>query len=198
MKISLILAHPNRDSFNHAIARTAAEELAGHGHEVAFHDLYAEEFDPALPLREFPRDIELPASISLHCREIAEADAVIVVHPNWWGMPPAILKGWIDRVMRPGAAYEFLDGDNGEGIPRGLLKAKTALVFNTANTLADREMAVFGDPLETIWKKCIFNLCGVRQFQRRTFGVIVTSSPEQRAAWLEEVRSMVRKTIIGS
>ena len=54
--------------------------------------------------------------------------------------PPAILKGWIDRVMRPGVAYEFLEGDSGEGVPNGLLKAKTALVFNTSNTPEDREL----------------------------------------------------------
>jgi len=54
-----------------------------------------------------------------------------VVHPNWWGQPPAILKGWIDRILRPGVAYQFLEGDAGEGVPVGLLKAETALIFNT-------------------------------------------------------------------
>ena len=52
--------------------------------------------------------------------------------------PPAILKGWIDRVMRPGVAYEFLEGGSGKGVPNGLLKAKAALVFNTSNTPEDR------------------------------------------------------------
>ncbi len=103
-------------------------------------------------------------------------------------MPPAILKGWIDRVMRPGVAYRFLEGDGGEGVPVGLLRAKAAIVFNTSNTPAEREQNVFGDPLETLWKTCIFDLCGVKTFHRRMFGVMVTSTPEQRARWLEEVR----------
>jgi NAD(P)H dehydrogenase (quinone) len=54
--------------------------------------------------------------IELHCREIADVDGIIV-HPNWWGQPPAILKGWVDRVLRPGVAYRFLEGDAGEGVP---------------------------------------------------------------------------------
>lgn len=56
------------------------------------------------------------------------------------GQPPAILKGWVDRVIRAGVAYEFAEGDSGEGVPIGLLKAKSALVFNTSNTLEEREL----------------------------------------------------------
>lgn len=106
---------------------------------------------------------------------------------------PAILKGWIDRVIRPGVAYEFLEGDNGEGIPNGLLKAKSALIFNTSNTETQRELKVFEDPLETLWKNCIFNLCGVSDFYRRMFNIIVTSSEEQRKEWLYEVKKTVEK-----
>ena len=126
-----------------------------------------------------------------HCREIASADGIIIVHPNWWGMPPAILKGWIDRVLRMEVAYRFVANDKGEGVPVGLLKAKMAIVFNTANTPEDREQKSFGDPLETLWKRCVFDLCGVKNVQRRTFAVVVTSTPEQRMQWLAEVREIV-------
>ena len=125
---------------------------------------------------EIAKDAKLPAKIKKHCEEIAAADGIVIVHPNWWGQPPAILKGWVDRVIRPGVAYEFLEGDSGEGVPKGLLKAKAALVFNTSNTETQREKNVFGDPLETIWKNCIFGLCGVTNFHRRMFNVIVTST----------------------
>jgi len=134
--------------------------LAENGHTVAFHDLYTEHFDPVLPYAEIPRDAPLDPVIARHCSEIATADGIVIVHPDWWGQPPAILKGWIDRVIRPGIAYRFREGDNGEGIPKGLLAAKAALVFNTANTPAEREREVFGDPLERLWKDCIFSFCG--------------------------------------
>ncbi|GBE17469.1 hypothetical protein BMS3Abin16_00052 [archaeon BMS3Abin16] len=193
MKISVILAHPNKDSFNHAIAETAIDELKQKGHEICFHDLYEEKFDPILQANEIPKDVSLPPEIEKHCREISEADGIIIIHPNWWGQPPAILKGWIDRVIRPGVAYEFLEDDKGGGVPKGLLKARTALVFNTSNTATDREKKVFGDPLETIWKNCIFGLCGVKNFYRRMFNIVVISSEEQRKEWLQEVRNAVNK-----
>ncbi len=191
MKISVILAHPNKDSFNHAIAETAIDELKQRGHEICFHDLYEEKFDPILPAKEIPEDVFLPPEIETHCREISEVDGIIIIHPNWWGQPPAILKGWVDRVIRPGVAYEFLEDDKGGGVPKGLLKAGTALVFNTSNTETDREKKVFGDPLETIWKNCIFELCGVKNFYRRMFNIVVISSEEQRKEWLQEVRKVV-------
>ena len=187
MKISVILAHPSKRSLNHAIATTAVAVLRQNGHEVYFHDLYEEKFDPILPNEEIPKDAPLPPEIEKHCTEISGADGIIIVHPNWWGQPPAILKGWIDRVIRPGVAYEFLEGAKGEGIPNGLLRAKSAIVFNTSNTETEREKIVFGDPLESIWKKCIFALCGITNFYRRMFNIIVTSSENQRKEWLREV-----------
>lgn len=193
MKLSIILAHPDPASLNHAIAAVAAEAGRNLGHEVTFHDLCAEGFDPLLPAGEAARGAELPPVVAAHCREIAEADGIIIVHPNWWGQPPAILKGWVDRVLRAGVAYAFLEGDSGEGVPIGLLKARAALVFNTANTPRERELTVFGDPLEALWKDCIFGLCGVNVFYRRMFGVVVTSTPTQRAAWLDEVRQAVTR-----
>jgi putative NADPH-quinone reductase len=106
-------------------------------------------------------------------------------------MPPAILKGWVDRVMRPSVAYEFEEGDSGEGIPVGLLKARATVVFTTSNTPEEREQEVFGDPLENLWKTCIFDLCGVKEFYRRNFGIIVTSSEEERKGWLREVERII-------
>jgi len=191
MKISVILAHPRKGSFNHAIAGTAVDVLRQSRHDVFFHDLYEEKFDPLLQTEEIPKAAELPHEIEQHCGEIAEADGIIIVHPNWWGQPPAILKGWVDRVIRPGVAYEFLEGDAGEGVPRGLLKARSAIVFNTSNTETQREKNVFGDPLEAIWKQCIFGLCGVENIHRRMFNIIVVSSDEQRAQWFEEVKQTV-------
>ncbi len=193
MKILVILGHPSKDSFNHAIAQTTVQTLQSSGHEVIFHDLHDEGFDPILTGAEMPKDAELDPVIEQHCRELTEADGIVVVHPNWWGAPPAIIKGWIDRVIRPGAAYEFVGEDGGEGVPVGLLKAKAALVFNTSNTAPEREQKVFGDPLETIWKNCIFGLCGVTRFFRKSFTIVITSTDEERRRWLDEVKRTVEK-----
>lgn len=188
MNILIILGHPDPRSFNHAIAKTAEATLLERGHGVALHDLYREQFDPLLEANEIPQTASIPQGIAKQCRELQEADGVVIVHPNWWGQPPAILKGWIDRVVRPGVAYRFRENDSGEGIPVGLLKARAAVVFNTSNTMPEREKRTFGDPLEAIWQNCVFGLCGVDVFHRRTFGIIVTSTESQRRQWLDEVK----------
>ena len=193
MKVLVIVAHPNRASFNHAIAQTCSRALTDDGHEVIAHDLYEEAFDPILPHGEFPKDAMLPAEIGRQCEEVSQADGIVIIHPNWWGQPPAILKGWLDRVIRPGVAYEFLEGDKGEGVPRGLLKANCAIIFNTSNTETSREKAIFGDPLEAIWKNCVFYLCGVPVIYRRMFNIIVTSSEAERKGWLSEVAATINR-----
>ena len=193
MRVLVILAHPRSNSFNHAIGEAAVHVLEAEGHQVAFHDLYAEGFDPILGWKEIPKGSQIDGTIAMHCRDLVEAEGIIVVHPNWWGMPPAMLKGWVDRVIRPGVAYEFLEGDSGDGVPRGLLQARIALVFNTSNTPPQREMEAFGDPLQALWKNCIFGLCGIGDFRRKSYGVVVTSTEEQRQAWLDDVRETVRQ-----
>lgn len=191
MKVLIIIAHPDKKSLNHAIARACLKACIDNGHDIIVHDLYEERFDPVLQHKEFTRDATLPAEIRRHCEDISRADGIIIIHPNWWGQPPAILKGWVDRVIRPGVAYEFLEGDKGEGVPHGLLGAKYAIVFNTSNTAVARERSVFGDPLETVWKSCIFGLCGVPILYRRMFAIVVTSTEEERKGWLSEVTETV-------
>ena len=72
-------------------------------------------------------------------------------------------------------------------------RARAAVVLNTANTNEARERTAFGDPLESIWRRCIFDLCGVPAFHRRTFTVVVASTREQRLAWIEEAKELCRR-----
>ncbi|MGA2033520.1 MAG: NAD(P)H-dependent oxidoreductase [Thermoguttaceae bacterium] len=188
MNILLILAHQRKGSFCHAIAETAADELRASGHEVLFHDLYQERFDPILADAEIPKGSPMDSVVALHCRELTAADGYLVVHPNWWAQPPAILKGWLDRVLRQGVAYEF----GPQGVI-GLLRGKTATVFTTSNTPREDELKLFGDPLDNLWKACVFQFCGLQDVYRRNFESIILSTPQQRAGWLDEVRATVRK-----
>jgi len=191
MKLVVILGHPHPGSFNHAIAEAACSRLRQAGHAVAFHDLYAEGFDPAITWDEVRQKPVTDPVLERHCEELKGADGLVFVHPNWWGMPPAVMKGYIDRVFRSGVAYEFKAGDSGEGVPIGLLHARTAVVINTSDTDPEREQAVMKDPLETLWANCILKYCGVQTVIRRNFSVVVTSTPQQRAAWLDEVRAVM-------
>lgn len=193
MNISVIIGHPNKKSFNYAIAETIVNALLKNKYNVFFHDLYEEKFDPIITGYELVNDVSTDKLIEQHCQEIREAEGIIIIHPNWWGQPPAILKGWVDRVLRPEIAYVFDENDNGSGVPRGLLKAKWAIVFNTSNTNDVRELEVFGDPLETIWKNCILGYCGVKNFYRKTFRIISDSTVNQREEWLKETHEIINE-----
>lgn len=166
------------------------ETLRGCGAEATLHDLYAENFDPVYSAAELARDAVLPPEIEKHCREIEQADGIVIVHPNYWSRPPAMLCGWVDRVLRPGRAYRFVPDGKGGARPQGLLKAKFAVVLTTANTPDAVDRAVYGDPLETHWCKVVFGLCGV-PVVRRSFSSVIVSSPVQRAIWLDDATRLV-------
>lgn len=182
-----ILANPSPASFSHAMADAAHRVLSDRGYRIAFHDLYAEGFDPVQPTGESGNTRSDDALIERHCAELASADLILIFHPNWWGQPPAIMKGWIDRVFRLDTAYGYPPGVSYQGVPVGSLKARHALVFNTSNTPAQREIEAFGDPLEAIWKRCVFGLCGVDSVIRRMVGPVSGSEEWQRAQWLEQI-----------
>ena len=186
MKVLVVIGHQKQGSFCHAIAQTAVDALEAAGHEVVYHDLYAEDFDPILPDEEIPKEADPPEFIKRHCEELTSADGIVIVHPNWWGQPPAILKGWVDRVFRQGVVTDFTP----EGV-KGLLAGKKAVVFTTSNTPRDVEQRVFGDPLENLWKTVTFGLCGVTDFYRRNFESIVMSTDDERKAWLAEVTRII-------
>ncbi|HNQ50019.1 MAG TPA: NAD(P)H-dependent oxidoreductase [Candidatus Omnitrophota bacterium] len=188
MRISVILAHPSPRSFNAAIARTVVRTLKRNRHSVIFHDLYREQFDPVLPEHEIRKNAKLPARIKKHCEEISSAQGLVIIHPNWWGEPPAILKGWVDRVLRPGVAYDFPPGPEGAaGLPIEMLGNITkVLIFNTSDTPAKRENQVLGDPLQKIWENTLA-FCGAKCLSRKMFRVVVTSTPQMRARWLKDV-----------
>jgi NAD(P)H dehydrogenase (quinone) len=188
-----IIAHPSSDSFSHAMAAAAEAVLGDLDYSIRSHDLYAEGFNPVQRVAETLNTSSDDPLVEQHCADLQQADLILVFHPNWWSQPPAILKGWIDRVFRLNTAYAYPKGTALDAVPIGLLRAKAALVFNTSNTPSTRELELFGDPLDSLWKKSIFQLCGVSTITRRMFGPMASSTADQRDAWLSEVRTLVTR-----
>jgi NAD(P)H dehydrogenase (quinone) len=193
MRVSVILGHPYNRSFNHAIAKTSSAALLENRHCVIFHDLYEENFNPIMTKYELANEVSKDKLIEKHCREISDAEGIVIIHPNWWGQPPAIMKGWVDRVLRHKTAFKFNDDDNGAGIPAGLLKIETAVIFNTSNTPEERERTIFGDPLETLWRNCVFDYCGVHTIYRKVFSIVADSDLKKRQEWLKDVEQIIMR-----
>ena len=196
--VSLIIAHPRPAGLCHAIADAAARALHDAGYAVLRHDLYAEGFDPVMRADEALSRVSTDPLVEAHCTEIAEAAGIVLIHPNWWSGPPAILKGWADRVLRPGVAYGFSGADANKGAPAGLLKARAVLVFASANMPREVEQKLLGDPLETLWKKSVFAQCGVHTYRQRVFAPVAGATPAQCAAWLDEAAQVTREVFAGA
>lgn len=111
--VVIVLCHPNPASLTHAAARTAASAAAGAGHRVTLLDLYAEGFDPVMSADDLRRyqanDSTVAPSVAPYVDAVRGADVLVFVYPTWWSGLPAVLKGWLDKVMVPGVAFE-LDG----------------------------------------------------------------------------------------
>jgi NAD(P)H dehydrogenase (quinone) len=195
MKATVILAHPYPKSFNHAIYNTIIDTL-NENHIVTFnHDLYNENFNPVLTENELGTDKSDDHLVNKYANELVESDYLFFIHPNWWGQPPAIMKGYIDRVIRPPHAYDFPQNDSGGGLPVEKFGAKFGIVFNTSNTDCDREENYFGDPLEKIWRQCVFGFLGIRKYHRRMFSIIADSTENERVNCLEIVKEDVKRII---
>jgi putative NADPH-quinone reductase len=180
MTISLILAHPDPGSLNHALARSILEALEEAGHAVRLHDLYAERFDPVLPAEEMRTHRSDDPRVEAHVHELSEADGLIVVHPVWFDTPPAILKGWVDRVVREGDVYERTQ----DGGFRGLAKARAALLVTTANAPYDAQR---GDALDHFWRGFVLAVAGIEPVERVHLTPVIASDLATRRGWLEEV-----------
>ncbi len=117
MRALVVYCHPVADSFCAAVRAAAEAGLADGGHEVEVIDLYAEAFRPALDEGERLAHLE-PAPDGLdpvlvrHIERLQAAELLVFVYPTWWYGLPAMLKGWIDRVMRIGVAYDLPPGAN--------------------------------------------------------------------------------------
>jgi len=188
---SIILAHPYEKSFNHAIFHRVVRILAGNSVRIFSHDLYEEKFNPVLSRDELGKKPTRDKKVRRYSEELMESDLLFFVHPNWWGQPPAILKGYIDRVIRPPHAYDFDETDSGGGIPIGNLKNKVGIVFNTSNTEEERENNYFHDPLQYIWDKCVFGFCGIKETHRKMFRIVADSTDKERTEWLNDVEEIV-------
>ena len=189
----VVVGSPHPSSFCHAMAAAAGSVFADSGVEVRVRDLYAEGFDPVARsdgARTAGAGTERPGVpadrlVAEHRVLLSEATHLVVAHPNWWGKPPAIMAGWLDRVFVPGVAYRL---DTRDGVPTPLLNVRSLLVLNTGDTPAERERDVFGDPLDAIWRRCVGAYLRRAVVERVLAGPLGDATDETRTRWLAQVR----------
>jgi NAD(P)H dehydrogenase (quinone) len=113
MRVMVVYAHPVETSFNAAIYAAVTETLKQHGHEIDACDLYAENFPAIMSRADRLLYHEIPANRALArpwIERLEAAEALVMVFPTWVFAPPAILKGFCEKVFVPGFAFELVDG----------------------------------------------------------------------------------------
>jgi NAD(P)H dehydrogenase (quinone) len=126
----LVLANPSSASFDHSVAATYAGIVKDQGQEITVRDLYALGFDPLLKAAERPAGLEWTPSpdVAAELDLVAAADVVVFVYPIWFGLPPAMLKGYVERVI--GAGYSVKDVQGSVGQPA--VQGKPLITFSTS------------------------------------------------------------------
>jgi NAD(P)H dehydrogenase (quinone) len=160
MKFLIVLAHPLKDSFAASVAGAARETLESKGHVVDVLDLYAEDFDPRLSEAERRGYFDTPydaSAVSDIVRRLQEADGVIFAFPQWWFNFPAILKGYFDRILVPGVAFDH-DLKGGRIIPK-LNNIKILWALTTTGSPWLVVHAYMGNPVKRLLKRGIGAFC---------------------------------------
>lgn len=189
MSVLLIVSHPKPGSLNHAAADRIAAGLSEEGQTVHVHDLYQEHFQPVLENEEIARRFSFDEGFTRHSRELAECSGLILIYPDWWGMPPAMMKGWIDRLFRPGFAFDFSGPEFTRKEKVALLSDKRALIVNTTNETNPLSQ----EAMYALWRERVFGYVGIDQVSFKTLYNVRESTGRQRREWLAELDELARR-----
>jgi putative NADPH-quinone reductase len=193
MRALVVYCHPDPGSFTAAVRDVVLERLAAAGAEVRLHDLHARGFDPVLGLAEWRGYLAAPANRAGVAREVDDllwCDTLLFVYPTWWYGLPAMLKGWLDRVLLPEVAFLMPDAAH-RTIRPGLGHIGRIGVFTTCG--ASRWLTfLVGAPGRRTLLRGVGFLCAPRR--RTVFAahyLMDSSTPESRAAHLARVAARV-------
>lgn len=185
-RILVILGHPSTDSFCAALARQYNESAGSAGHEVRTLQLGELNFDPVL--REGYRQPQpLEPDLIAAQDAILWAEHLVLAYPIWWGGIPALLKGFLDRILLPGFAFRYKAGSP---FPEKLLAGRTAHLLVTMDTPPWYFRWVYGMPGLHQMRRTTLAFCGIRPEKTLTFGPLLNSTPQRRQAWLEQTRAL--------
>jgi 1,4-dihydroxy-2-naphthoate octaprenyltransferase len=184
LKVLVVAGHPRRSSLAGALSAAYASGAARAGAAVELLDLSQLEFDPHVRTRVFAHQSVEP-DLARAAALLAWADHLVFVYPTWWGTMPALLKGFLDRVLAPGFAFEEI----GRAGYRPLLGGRTAELLSTTDTPGWVWRWIYGAPGDKAMARAILGVCGIKVTRILRFGPVRSSRPEQRRAWLDAAQA---------
>jgi len=185
LRVLVVNGHPRGGSLSEALAEAYMAGAAEAGAEVRRLRVADMRFEPNV-LTPSPLDQMTEPSIEDAMNLVAWADHLVFVFPTWWGTMPALLKGFLDRVLMPGFAFE--DRDDGEGWYK-LLTGKSAHLLTTMDTPPFVYKWIYGAPGLNGLARATLGFCGIAPVRRSIFGPVKDSDPRLREGWLAEARA---------
>ena len=182
MKVLIIFAHPNEESFCAALREQLLAGLAVNSNQVKIHNLYSDKFNPVLSQEELKTEeaLEKDSLAISYQRDIVWAQRIIIIHPSYWYGVPAILKGYFDRLLTEGFAYDYVIDH-----PEPKLQEKKGLLIQTFDAEETLEKNMFED----ITRKSVlftWQYCGVKNWQYFQMFQVNFTTNEQREKWLKK------------
>lgn len=177
MKHLIIYAHPSENSFSNRLNQALVLESERRGWDVVTRDLYALNFDPVLGADDLAqlKSGSTPLAIQTEQKFITEADVISFVYPLWWAGFPAIMKGYIDRILAHGFAFKA----DANGVD-GLLKGKRVYLYTSmGNSLEQYEQKGLLDAFRKIQGGEIFEFCGMEVVDQLFFPQIPSASEDK-------------------
>ena len=186
MRVLIILGHPRHDSFCGGLADAYREGAQQAGAEVRLLRLGELMFDPHVHAGS-PEDQPLEPDLEHAKQWLIWAEHLVFVYPTWWGTMPALLKGFLDRLVMPGFAFRFY----GPGATQweGLWQGKSAQLITTMDTPPPVYRWLFRAPGTHAMRNATLGFCGVKPTHTLIAGSVRTSTQQQRHQWLEQARA---------
>lgn len=197
MHALVVYCHPSPGSFNAAVRDLVLDKLAGQGAEVRLHDLYASGFTPVLTGPEWTSYLNCPDNLALVADQVADvrwADTLIFIYPTWWYGLPAMLKGWLDRVLLPDVAFVMPDATN-KTIRPGLHHIKRLGVFTTCGASRWLTFVVGAPGKRTLLRGVGFLLRPGKKTVFAAHYLMDSSTPASRAKHLAKVAARMDRLI---
>ena len=181
-KFFIVYGHYDDNSFNAAIRDTFIESAKKAGHSVDMVDLYKEKFDPV-----FAGGNPGPDVLD-HRRRIEQSDTIVLIAPIWNFRMPAIVEGWIDKVLAPPWAFKFKQLWGNYGFPIGNLRDKKAIIFCTYGSPRLAITTFFLNlPIRRL-KRGVFHMCGIYNINYRRYFAVPFVGDKKREQFLEDVK----------
>lgn len=185
--ILIINGHPNKESFNYALHQAFKRGIHKHTvEEMMVTDL---QFDLNLA-HGYKSNQPLEPDLIKAQQSISKADHIVWIYPMWWGAMPALLKGFIDRVLLPGFAFKYRKSSN---LWDKLLAGKTTEIICTTDYPIGILKWYFGEGGVKVMRKMILDFCGLKTLRTTYIGPVRPSTPEQREKWLLKVEQIAGK-----